>query len=108
MTGLYMQHIAGTNEYRYWLSQEMEYLVREDVNRPPLSTASLTHPVEYTTEFFARKAAFVLRMLELHIGKEHLYEVGTCSYLPAPLKRQDNEKEKGDNTEIKKNMVQQK
>jgi len=83
ITGLFLQDLAGRNEYGNWLHEEQSFVCREDVHRLPLSSSQHGHPAASASDFVFRKASLVMRMIERHIGSEFLREVITAVIRPA-------------------------
>ncbi|ELT93532.1 hypothetical protein CAPTEDRAFT_221667 [Capitella teleta] len=88
--GLYRRKAFGNNEYRHWVGQELEAVrayeneVGPIVLDPSVSKEtpalyfSIYHPHTISPRYadiYARKAALIIRMLELRLGRELLLQV---------------------------------
>ncbi|POY76846.1 hypothetical protein BMF94_0098 [Rhodotorula taiwanensis] len=70
MTGLFVKHLWGNNEYRFRLKKDMNRCVEQDIQFEPICVpARLTIPEPAQMQFIALKAPLVLNILDKHLRK---------------------------------------
>src|ERR1700721_2294826 len=70
MTGIFLQKLMGTNEYRYRIKKAMEEICKVDIGQRPLSDKSMNIPISDNVMGFMRlKAPIVLFILNQRLTK---------------------------------------
>jgi transcription initiation factor TFIID subunit 2 len=70
-----IRKILGENEYKYQVKSDMEVIVMNDTNQPPLYHKSHVIAEEMDSEFLQTKAYLVLYMLSRKLGKQYMIRV---------------------------------
>lgn len=68
LAGLFFKKMFGSNEYKYRLMVESEWVCSAD-SGPPLYNEHAAHPYDMQTELVARKSPLVVYMIEKRVGE---------------------------------------